>query len=83
LGGPQGSPFPFQEVEMAIPRFIDINGKRVLWSEVLELRRQQRIEAAKAYEQPTLFELHEDRRLPADRSAAGRYLEPTLFSLLE
>ncbi|HEX4283683.1 MAG TPA: hypothetical protein VHZ28_01235 [Terracidiphilus sp.] len=68
---------------MATPRFIDINGKKVLGSDVLELRRQQRIQAARATEQPTLFELHEDRRLPADRNAAGRYLEPTLFSLLE
>jgi len=29
--------------------------------------------------QPTLFELKEDARPPAQRSAAGRYAEPTLF----
>jgi hypothetical protein len=50
---------------------------------VLELRRQQRIEAAKAADQPTLFEMHEDHRPQADRIAAGRYLEPTLFSMLD
>lgn len=35
--------------------------------------------SAKA-QQPTLFELKEDRRPVADRSAAGCYLEPPLFS---
>ena len=33
--------------------------------------------------QPALFELHEDRRPPSDRTAAGRYLEPSLFTLLD
>jgi hypothetical protein len=29
-----------------------------------------------------LFELHEDRRPLSDRTATGRYLEPSLFTLL-
>ena len=64
---------------MRAPRFIEIDGRRHLWREVLELRREQKQACAKAV-QPALFELREDRRQPADRTAAGRYLEPLLFS---
>jgi len=34
-------------------------------------------------EQPPLFELREDCRPAAARTAAGRYLEPSLFTVLE
>ena len=64
------------------PRTITIDGKRHLWREILELRREQVRAAAKAV-QPALFPLSEDRRQPAERTAAGRYLEPTLFALPE
>jgi hypothetical protein len=64
---------------MRAPRFIEIDGRRHLWREVLELRREQKQACANAV-QPALFELREDRRQPADRTAAGRYLEPLLFS---
>ena len=67
---------------MGNPRFIEIDGKRHLWRDVLELRREQKQACANAV-QPALFELREDRRPPADRTAAGRYLEPTLFSIPE
>jgi hypothetical protein len=60
-------------------KYIEIDGKRYLWREVLELRREQKKAHARA-QQPTLFELKEDRRPEADRSAAGRYREPSLFS---
>ena len=66
---------------MPAPRFIEIDGKRYLWRDLLKLRQEQRRAAAKA-EQPPLFELREDCRPAADRNAAGRYLEPSLFSLL-
>jgi len=57
-------------------RYVIIDGKRYLWRDILILRRQQRQPATP---QPTLFELKEDVRPPTERTAAGRYLEPTLF----
>jgi len=62
------------------PRFIDLDGKRYLWRDLLRLRQEQRA-AAWQGEQPTLFELREDCRPAAERTAAGRYLEPSLFAL--
>jgi hypothetical protein len=67
---------------MTAPRFIEIDGKRHLWRELLQLRRAQKQASANAV-QPALFELHEDRRPPAGRTASGRYLEPSLFSVPE
>jgi hypothetical protein len=63
---------------MPAPRFIDIDGKRYLWRDLLRLRREQRA-AAREAGQPALFELHEDFRPPAERRAADRYREPNLF----
>jgi hypothetical protein len=65
-----------------VPRFIDIDGKRYLWRDINKRRQEQR-EAARRGEQPALFELHEDCRPATDRTAAGRYLEPSLFTLTE
>ena len=70
-----------RERAMTAPRTIMIDGKRHLWRDILKLRREQVRAAAKAV-QPALFELIEDRRPPAERTAAGRYLEPTLFVAL-
>jgi len=61
--------------------FIVIDGKRYRWKDILELRRAQlaAAEAAPA-SQPALFSvLQDDRRPPAERTAAGRYLQPGLF----
>jgi len=66
---------------MSNPKFIDIDGKRYLWREVLQLRREQRAAYARA-EQPPLFELRVDRRPEQQRTAAGRYREPSLFARL-
>jgi hypothetical protein len=66
---------------MSAPPFIEIDGKRLLWRDLIRLRREQR-RAAAAPEQPALFELREDRRPAGERTAAGRYLEPSLFTLL-
>ena len=66
---------------MSGPRFVTINGQRVAWTEILKLRREQR-QDTKA-KQLTLFELKQDARPATERSAAGRYLEPTLFTLLD
>jgi hypothetical protein len=61
------------------PAFINIDGKRYLWREILKLRREQR----KAARQPqlTLFELKEDGRPASQRTAEGRFSEPMLFKV--
>ena len=64
------------------PRFIDLDGKRYLWRDLVKLRQEQR-EAVWQGEQPALFELREDCRPATDRTAAGRYLEPSLFAQLQ
>jgi hypothetical protein len=63
------------------PKFIEIEGKRLLWRDVLKLRREQVQAAAKAA-QLALFELREDSRPASERTAAGRFQEPSLFSIL-
>jgi hypothetical protein len=55
---------------MALPRFIDIDGRRYLWRDLVALRRAQ---ATPAPQQPTLFALREDHR-PAGERDAGRAL---------
>jgi hypothetical protein len=63
---------------MASFRFIEIDGKRYLWRDLLQLRREQKKAHTQAL-QPVLFELKEDTRPVTQRTAAGRYLEPSLF----
>ncbi len=65
---------------MARPRFIDIDGRRYLWRDLLQLYRAQRQPAA---EQPALFLLRDDCRPPGERNAAERYREPSLFAQLD
>ena len=45
---------------MASPKFVEIEGKRFLWRELLQRRRDQLMAVGKT-EQPALFELKEDR----------------------
>jgi hypothetical protein len=59
-------------------KFIDIDGKRHAWKDLLRLRKEQ-LEALRRAQQPTLFELRDDCRPASQQSAAGRYEEPTLF----
>jgi hypothetical protein len=47
---------------MACPRFIEIDGKRYLWRDLVALRRAQARKPPAA--QPTLFALQEDHRPP-------------------
>jgi hypothetical protein len=61
-----------------IPRMIEIDGKRYLWRDIVQLRRAQ-LAAVRQAEQPVLFELIEDCRPPSQCTAAGRYSEPMLF----
>lgn len=69
---------------MRKPDTITIEGRAYSWRVLLEARRAQ-IEAWKAAqpEQPALFELKQDTRPAAERTAAGRYCEPTLLALLQ
>jgi hypothetical protein len=65
---------------MALPRFIEIDGRRHLWHDLVALRRAQ---ATPAEQQPTLFALHDDHRPAGERNAAERYREPSLFTVLD
>ena len=58
-------------------RFVEINGKRYAWKDILQKRREQLQQSRQP--QPTLFDLKEDVRPTSQRSADGRYAEPTLF----
>jgi hypothetical protein len=59
-----------------------LRGDAYSWREPCELRRRQ-LEARKAKQpcQLALFELKDDCRPEAERSAAGRYREPSLFTV--
>jgi hypothetical protein len=59
-------------------KYICIDNKRYEWKEIVRLRRQQ-LEAERRAQQPTLFDLRDDRRPPSQQTAARRYQEPTLF----
>jgi hypothetical protein len=61
---------------------IIIEGRRYLWRDILEMRRRQLEEARKA-EQLALFEMKDDHRPAEQRTAAGRYQTPSLFTLLD
>ncbi len=68
---------------MARPDILIVDGHAFSWHRLVELRRQQ-LEAWQAEQarRLALFELKDDCRPEADRTAAGRYLEPTLLSLI-
>jgi hypothetical protein len=68
---------------MAKPDTLMVDGHAVSWQRLCELRRQQ-LAAWKAAqpEQPALFELKDDCRPQTERTAAGRYREPTLFAVM-
>jgi hypothetical protein len=67
---------------MTHPAFIEIDGKRLVWRELVQRRREQ-LKAAAKVAQPALFELRNDSRPAIERTAARRYLEPSLFTLLD
>ena len=71
-----------RERAMTAPRFIVIDGKRHLWRDILKLRKEQVQTAANA-KQPALFELIDDSRSRVERTAVGRYNEPSLFEVLD
>ena len=68
---------------MAKPDTIVIDGHAFSWQRISELRRQQ-LEAWQAAKprQLALFAMQDDCRPVADRTAAGRYREPSLWTFL-
>lgn len=68
---------------MAKPDTIVVDGRAYSWARLIELRKQQ-LEAWRAGQccQLALFELKDDCRPEAERTASARYREPTLFALL-
>lgn len=68
---------------MPRPRFILIDGKRYEWKAIVMAYREQAKAAARP-EQLALFDdLKVDCRPPVERTAAERYMEPTLFTNLK
>jgi len=61
-------------------KWVEIEGRRYRWKDLLKLRREQDKEDRKARQQP-LFELHEDRRPASQQTADGRLQSPTLFKV--
>ena len=66
---------------MSFAKTIEINGQRFLWRDLLKMRREQRKVVRTA--QPALFELHDDARPAPERTADGRYRQPSLFRRLD
>jgi hypothetical protein len=60
-----------------------VDGRAYSWRRLCELRRAQ-LEAIRKAQgmQALLFELREDCRPPGERTAAGRYQEPSLLDLI-
>ncbi len=67
---------------MRPPDTIIVDGRAYSWRHLTELRRRQ-LEAWRTAQpqQLALFELKTDRRPASERSAAGRYQEPTFLNL--
>ena len=65
---------------VAKPDTLVVDGHGFSWQRLCDLRRQQ-LEAWRDAEQRqlALFDLKQDCRPPAERTAAGRYAEPTLL----
>jgi hypothetical protein len=57
---------------MPLPRFIEIDGRRYLWRDLVALRRAQ---ATPAAEQPALFAMREDHR-PASATLPSAIASP-------
>ena len=66
---------------MKRPATLMIDGKPYLWRDLLNMRREQ-LEQCRRPDQPPLFALRDDRRPAPERTAAGRYAQPSLFTLL-
>jgi hypothetical protein len=66
------------------PDTLIVDGRAYSWKRLCELRRAQLEAWRKARgSQPALFELRDDSRSAAERTPAGRYLEPGLLDRLQ
>jgi hypothetical protein len=68
---------------MRRPALIEIDGKHYAWKDILQRRRDQVAahQAARQARQLTLFDaLHKDCRPAPERTASGRYRQPSLFT---
>jgi hypothetical protein len=72
-----------REAAMAKPDILIVDGHAFSWQRLCELRRQQ-METWRAHEarQLALFAMHNDHRVKSERTASGRYGEPTLLGLM-
>ena len=66
---------------MPATKFNEIDGKRFVWRD-LQQRRREQLAAAAMVEQHALFEFKEDCCAASERTAAGRYSEPSLFAFI-
>jgi len=65
---------------MPRPRYVEINGQKLIWKDVVAAYREQ-AKAVATPEQPLLFDdLKTDHRPAGERTAAERYSEPSLFA---
>lgn len=65
---------------MKPPDTLIVDGHAFSWRRLRQLRRQQVEEWKRACpDQPALFDLRDDARPKPERSAAGRYHEPSLL----
>jgi hypothetical protein len=60
-------------------RTVTLDGRTYQMRDVNRLYQEQRAELARRQDQPTLFEVHQDLRPKAHKTAAGRFQHPTLF----
>lgn len=69
---------------MTRPDTIIIEGRAYSWRAILEARRAQLEAWQKAqHKQLALFPLKDDARPKCERTAAGRYREPSLLGLMQ
>jgi hypothetical protein len=67
---------------MPAPSTILIDDKRYRWKDLVQLRREQRAAARRATQLELFDDLPEDSRPAYERTASGRYQQPSLFTLL-
>ena len=70
---------PHQPESALAMRYVLLDGKRYLWRDILKIRREQ-VKQERQTRQPISFVMHNDARPVSQRSADGRYSEPTLFN---
>lgn len=64
---------------VAAMRTVTLDGKTYRWRDINRAYKEQRAEERKSKSQPTLFELVDDARPKSQKTATGRFQEPTLF----